>query len=69
MIERLYSVRSASALLDVKEDTLRKMIQRRAITYSKVGGKLVRIPESSIQALIEVLPSINQITDNLLDSD
>lgn len=69
MIERHYSVRSASELLDIKEDTLRKMVQRRAITYAKVGGKLVRIPESSLQAIMEILPSVNDLTDGLLDPD
>jgi len=69
MIERHYSVRSAAELLDIKQDTLRKMIQRRAITFTKIGGKLVRIPESSLLAIMENLPSINEITDSLLDLD
>jgi len=67
MIERHYSVRSVSELLDIKEDTLRKLIQRRAIAYTKVGGKLVRIPESSLASIMERLPSITEITDSLLD--
>jgi excisionase family DNA binding protein len=69
MIERHYSARSVAELLDIKPDTIRKMIQRRTIPTTRIGGKLIRIPESAITSIMEYLPSISEITDSLLGPD
>ena len=48
----LLNVEQAAEQLGLKVATMRSWILRRKISYAKVGGKSVRIPEEEIQRII-----------------
>lgn len=63
--EKMYSVKSLSALIDCSEQTLRAWIQDRTIGYVKIGG-LVRIPQAELEKLMERRPSIDESVNEAL---
>jgi excisionase family DNA binding protein len=56
-IEQLFSVPQAAARTDIKPATWRRWILLRKVTSVKIGGRLVRIPASEINRLMEVIPA------------
>jgi excisionase family DNA binding protein len=57
--EKLYSPESAAKMLECSVEKIRKMIQKREISYRKIG-RLVRIPCSEIDKIGQYFPSIYQ---------
>ncbi len=58
----LLNVEQAAERLGLKVATMRSWILRRKISYAKVGGKSVRIPEEEIQRIIDegMVPAMRQ---------
>jgi len=64
-LEKMYSVESAAKLIDGSEQTIRKWIQNRQIGYVKIK-RLVRIPQSELDKIIERRPSMDEIVHDIL---
>ena len=58
-LDTFLSVESASKLLDCSQEFVRSRILNRTISFVKVG-RMVRIPISEIQKLIEEFPSFDE---------
>ncbi len=61
--EKLYSPETAAKILECSVEKIRKMIQKREISYKKIG-RLVRIPCSEIDKIGQYFPSIDSIISN-----
>jgi excisionase family DNA binding protein len=51
-MDRLLTVDQAAELLNTKVRFVRRLIAERRITFTKLGGHHVRIPESAVLAFI-----------------
>lgn len=61
--EKLYSPKTAAKMLECSVEKIRKMIQKREISYKKIG-RLVRIPSSELEKVGQYFPSVNSIIMN-----
>lgn len=57
-VERYYSPESVAKIFDCSVEKIRKMIQKREISYRKIG-RLVRIPISEIERIGNRVSSID----------
>lgn len=61
--EKLYSPETAAKMLECSVEKIRKMIQKREISYKKIG-RLVRIPCSELEKIGQYFPSVDSIIIN-----
>ncbi len=61
--ERLYSPETVAKMLECSVEKIRKMIQKREISYKKIG-RLVRIPSSELEKIGQYFPSVDSIISN-----
>jgi len=61
--EKLYSTETAAKMLECSVEKIRKMIQKREISYKKIG-RLVRIPCSELEKIGQYFPSVDSIISN-----
>ena len=68
--ERYLKVSEVAELTSTSPETWRKYIRERSIEYAKIHGSKgpVRIPYSSLKSIIEVVPAINTITIDRIES-
>ena len=64
-IEQQYSIRSAAKLLDVCDRTVRREIKRKDLKVHRVSGR-IRIPESQIIKILEIVPTTEEVVDEIL---
>lgn len=57
--EKFYSPETAAKMLECSVEKIRKMIQKREISYKKIG-RLVRIPGTELERIGQYFPSIYQ---------
>lgn len=67
LTECYLTVKEVAALTSTSPNTWRKYIRERSIEYVKIMGN-TRIPYSSIKAIIEIVPAINTITIDRIES-
>jgi excisionase family DNA binding protein len=67
LTERYLTVNEVAELTSTSPDTWRKYIRERSIEYVKIQGN-TRIPYSSLKSIIEVVPVINTITIDRIES-
>ncbi len=65
--ERYLTVNEVAKLTSTSPETWRKYIRERSIEYVKIMGN-TRIPYSSLKSIIEVVPVINTITIDRIES-
>ena len=63
--DRYLSVRTVSEIFDIKQDTVRKWIQKRLIPSYNIRG-LVRVKLSDLEIMMVRKPSQKEVTKNLL---
>lgn len=63
--DRYLSVRSVSELFDIKEDTVRKWIQKRLIPSYNIRG-LVRVKLTDLELMMVRRPSQKEVAKKLL---
>jgi len=64
-IEQHYSIKSAAQLLDVCDRTIRREIKRKGLNIHRVSGR-IRIPESQIIKILEIVPTTQEVVDEIL---
>ena len=67
LTERYLTVNEVAELTSTSPNTWRKYIRERSIEYVKIQGN-TRIPYSSIKSIIEVVPAINTLTIDRIES-
>ena len=65
VIEQHYSIQSAAKLLDVCDRTVRREIKRKGLKITRVSGR-IRIPESQIIKILEIVPTTEEVVDDIL---
>ncbi len=63
--DRYLSVRSVSEVFDIKEDTVRKWIQKRLIPSYNIRG-LVRVKLTDLEIMMVRKPSQKEVAKNIL---
>ena len=63
MLNRIYTLKQAAALLGMHPETLRKLIRRREIGHIPGAGRTspIRLKESQIQEYIAKLKTVNPL--------
>ena len=59
MLKKLVSVREVSELLDIRESTVRAWLRQRRLPKVRVGGRAIRIPLESVEALVKLTPPLS----------
>jgi len=65
----LLSIKTISERYDIKENTVRKMIQRGEIGYAKKDPDsnkgMIRVPECEVDRLFTYFPPVQDVVNNL----
>lgn len=64
--EQYYSIKTVAKMFEISESTLRRVLRDRGIQVVRIGGS-VRISNSDIENLFEVVPSIKDLTNTILN--
>ena len=66
-MERFYSLKSASEILDILIRTMRRIVENERIEVYKVGRR-IRLSESQLKSMIKLQKPVKDIVDEILNT-